>query len=293
MVESRNKKDLSLFDSNQIIELLKKINSKSRKFLRATCVFFSDYYNWCVSENLVPANNLGNPYDVSRVKGIIDVIIPKEVLENKFFTKDEFLKYVDNIYDPSNKLIAYCLYLGIRGQENEEIRKLKSSDLNEKRSAVRLFDERIVKVDDTFINLFKETVNAEHYYPDNRDYANKLSLYTYSTSDYVFRPCLRGDETYTNEPMPLQTFLTRLTLIKKQSGNLYLTGNVIYRNGLINYIKERYAEKDVSLKDALFYKVDKHPYFYESETQQYIDEFGSNITARMLRSEIKDYLDCL
>jgi hypothetical protein len=181
MVESRNKKDLSLFDSNQIIELLKKINSKSRKFLRATCVFFSDYYNWCVSENLVPSNNLGNPYDVSRVKGIIDMVIPKEVLKNKFFIKEEFYKYLDNLFDPSNKLLAYCLYLGIRGQENEEIRKLKSSDLNEKRKEVRLFNLKSYFAD----MLFEKRTEANKIHLKN--HTDNLNAQTFYSSMNLFQ----------------------------------------------------------------------------------------------------------
>jgi hypothetical protein len=290
-VEGRdgNSVDLSLFNGEQILELFKKFNSKSRDFLKGISGNLKDYYSWCEKEHLVPINNLGNPYDLNRVRGIIDTLVPIEFLNQKFFTYDEFLGYVNNIKDVSNKFIAYARYLGFT---SDEIVNFKMTDYNEKRKGVRLYNGRIVYVDDIFVDFMTQTSNATYYYPEGKAESSKLGLYTYSKTDYLLRTCVRNDE-YSNEPIAQQPFAARLMLIKKQSGNPFFSMSVIYKNGLINFIKNKYEQKGITLKIAMFEKKNAHAYVYEEETQGYIEEFGSKMTVRMLRKEIKDYMDCL
>lgn len=291
-VENHYNKDVSLFVGEQIVDLLKKFNSKSRNFLRVVCAYLFDYYNWCLDENLVPKNNFGNPFDINRTKRIIEEIVPKELLNNKFYTKEKHLEYLDKINDPSNQLILHSIYLGINGDESEEIRRLQITELSEERKQVRLFTGRIVNVDNLFIDLMKKTANAKYYYPDGTIESSKIGYYTYSRANYVLRACTRGEE-FDNAPISKQVFFARTRLIKKQSGNPLLTVSVIYRNGLINYIKEKYKEQNISLDKALFDMKNNQSYAYDQITEEYISEFGSKMTARMLRMLVKDYMDCI
>jgi hypothetical protein len=64
-VENHYNTDVSLFIGDQITDMLKKFNSKSRHFLFAICNYLTDYYNWCFDEHLVPLNNFGNPYAIN------------------------------------------------------------------------------------------------------------------------------------------------------------------------------------------------------------------------------------
>jgi hypothetical protein len=65
----------------------------------------------------------------------------------------------------------------------------------------------------------------------------------------------------------------------------------IYKSGLLNYIEQKFKARKISLKNALTDKKNNLEYKYEEEVQTYIYEFGSNITVRMLRYQIKDIID--
>lgn len=293
-VEARrdNNTDLSNFTEKQIIELFKKFNSKSRVFLQGVASYFFDYYEWCKSENLI-YGGLGNPYELKRVRRIIEEIVPQEILNQMFFDNEIFMEYLDDILDVSNKFIAYALYSGINGDKAEEIRKLRITDLHEDKKQVRLCTGRIVNVDDAFIRLMKQTASAEFYYPDGKNQSSQLGYYTYANSEYVLRPCRRG-ENYSDTPLSREMFYARVRKIREQVGNPYLTAHIIYDNGLINFIKEKCNEDGIDFEDAIFEKGEEgegREYFYNKQVQEYINEFGSNKTTRLLRMQIKDYMD--
>jgi hypothetical protein len=84
-----------------------------------------------------------------------------------------------------------------------------------------------------------------------------------------------------------------MNTIKEQMENEFISLSTLYKNGLINYIKEQFAKRDISLKDAIFHEKTGRLYTYNEELQQYIYDFGSKMEAKMLRMEIKDYIDLL
>lgn len=285
-VEFRNGVDLSNFNENQIIEMYKKFNSKSREFLRSVSSYFFNYYEWCNNENLIDTN-LGNPYDLKRVRSIIEEIIPLKLLSNKYFTQEIFMEYMAAIMDISNKFIAYAIYNSIT---TEELINLKITDLNEESKCVKTYTGRQVFVDDLFIKLMKETNLASHYYPEGVKESNKLGLYSYSQTSYILKPCGRSDD-FNDVPITMQIFFARTRIMKKQAGNPFISANVIYKNGLNNFIKKRYKERGISIRDAFMTTNDSNVYMYESEIQGIINDYGASYKTRMIRMQIKDFFD--
>lgn len=287
-VEHFYEKDLSEFVQPQIEDMLRKVNSRSRGYLTSMCIFFADYYNWCLSEGLV--TDVINRYDVLQTKLIIENIIPIERLREKYFNKEEMLKYIDKIYDVTNKFIAYALYWGIKGDSYKELIHLRLEDINRKEKTVKLITGRTMRVDDLFIELAKEAELADYYNADGSTSLDKLIYYGYVDTEYILRPMNRNEP----QPLTLNMVQNRLKIIKEQSENDYLTTTTIYKNGLINYILERHREtkSDIDLEAILLDKVHGKLYTYDKETEIYIEEFGSLIKVRMLRQELEDFVDC-
>ena len=290
-VEIQEKTDLSNFNRQQVINLLKSYNSRSKWYLRLICHHFSEYYSWCLQEKLVDTSNITNWYHVTLSKPIIDEILPIDLLEEKFFDKDLLIEMVNRVKDPTNKLYLYAPFFGIDGEEHSDLRYLKIEDLNEKRKMIYLNSDKYVKVDDLFIELIKNADNADRYDEDGMGTIKKSFRNTYGESQYVFKVCNVIEK---DVIVNTKTINNRYAIIKEQTGNNMLTSSVVYKNGLINYIKEYYEkEHGINIKEALF-KLGvgrKNSYLYDSETQKLIEEFGSRLTVRMLRLQMTESID--
>ncbi|HHT96690.1 MAG TPA: hypothetical protein GXZ90_02190 [Clostridiales bacterium] len=287
-VEYFYKQDLSEFNQPQINDMLKKINSRSRSYLTSMCIFFADYYNWCLLEGLV--TDPINKYDVLQTKLMIENILPIERLREKYFNKELMLKYIDKIYDVTNQFLAYALYRGVKGYKYNELINLKLQDIDEETKTVKLITGRIAEVDDLFIKLAKKADRAPYYNADGSTPISKFAYYGYTDADYILKPVNRNKPT----TLTLNMVVNRLSIIKSQSENSYFTTTTIFKNGLINYIleKHRRGKPNISLEKILFDQIHGKLYTYDKETEVYIEEFGSLIKVRMLRRELADFIDC-
>jgi len=286
-VEVQEGVDLSEFNRPQIVRMLKKFNSTSTAVLKGACVYFSDYYEWCKVKGYVDQDSQ-NQYAKNLIKLVVEDIIPKDILNNKYFTHQKMLGYLDNIYAPENKYTAYAIYCGIKGDDYEELANIKKSDLNSEINSLELITGRTMMVDDLFVSLMNQADASTGYYEDQDKKAEDAKVYGYLPTGYVLKQMIRGKL----EPFTPNTLKVRLRTIRDQSENSFLSVSALYKNGLINYIKTKYEKQGISLEKAILEGKNTKLYTYDLETEKYIKEFGSKTTARMLRLEIKDYLDC-
>lgn len=283
--EIQHNKDVCEFNHIEVIDYLKGLNSTSRSRLQSTAVRLSRYYTWCKNvEHLT--NNIIDPFDSRGISIIIDGIISKKDLISKWFTKEKFLKMLDDVLEVSNQFILYAHYCGVTV---EEMRYLKMEDLNFSRNELQLINNRKILVDSLFKHLMIQTNEQIQYFEDGIEKYSKTKSYDYAKSEYVIRTCNKNMDGV----VPRTFIYRRFKTIREQIGNDLINTPTIYINGLVNYIKEQYAKKDIDLKTAILTKVNNKKYKYDEETKQYIEEFGSKMTYRILRREIKDYLDFL
>jgi len=285
LVEKAFKKDVAEFNNNEVVDLFKSYNSKSPLRLKTWAYYLRNYYQWCYDKNIV--TNIINPYDERTIDIIIKNIIPEEVYKDKFFGKEQLKYWVENkILDDINKFIAVGYFYGL---SNDELINLKITDFNNEDKTVKLITGRIIKVDDFFIKYMKLAANATEYnagYPMSN--IKNMQFVTYNSGEYVIRQT--GGDVQTL-PVKYTLLSNRMMIIREQTENPLLSRSSLYKNGLINFIKEKYQEKGITLKTALFHQVNKKIYTYDKDTEEYIKEFGSGMTARMLRMQIKDVID--
>jgi integrase len=281
-VEYQKNKDLCEYNRKEIIELLTAFNFKSRTTLVTACVYLSNYYAWCDNEGLIDISTY-NQYESKRSNSIIEEVLPKELLNERYFTKEELLGYMSNVYDISNKFIMYAIFCGL---DKDELINLKKTDLNEKEKTIALYTGEIIPVDDLFIELMKKTIDSQYYNPDGELTSKRYDLYEYANSPYVLRKTKRYDDL----PWTYIILNKRFVMIKKQTGNRFLSVPVIYNNGMINYIKENL---DVSLRVAFSEKTNGRVYKYTGEVEELIGKFRSKRTFRALKRDIIDeFIDC-
>jgi hypothetical protein len=287
--ETENQKNLDLaeFTKLQVVELLKNINSRSKNYLRLVAKNCFEYSNWCRVEGFVD-KSIPNSYDYSIVKNIIDDLIPLRLLEDKHFLREDIKKYLDVIYDPLLKFVLYASFCGVYGNEGENLSYLKFSDINQEEKTVKLKDGKLVNIDDLFIQLAFALDSATEAYQVGENNSRKPNQYVYDQSVYILKTCGRMT---VDAPVTRTFIMAKFRDIQKLLNNKFINGGNLYKNGLINYIYEKFKEQNITLKQALFEKKDKRNYTYSKELQQYINEFGSGMTDRMLRLQMQDIID--
>lgn len=288
-VESQEDTDLSNFNRQQVVNLLKKYNSTTKGYLKLICIIFSDYYNWCMKNDYIDSSNFTNWYDSKLSKPIIDEIVPVELVKDKYFTKEDVYEYLEKVPDVVNKFLIYALFRGIDGIQHDDLKHLSVIDLHEKRNAIQLKSGRIQYVDELFVKLMKNADAATVYLPEGKEVYNVRKRYNYDESIYVFRFCNKAT---VNQPISNQAITVRMSLIKKQTGNKFISASTLYFNGLVNYIKEHYSPQGITLDKVLFENKEnnKKLYKYDEETQDVIKEYGSKMEVKMLRLRLKDFI---
>lgn len=286
LLEVQLEKDISEFTQVDVLELLKNYNSRSPRRLMSTCKYLSDYYVWCSQVEQL-TNSLINPFDKTITDNMIANLIPKESLNQKFFTKEYLIKELkENVPDVSNQFIAYARFCGL---SVEDIINLKIGDLDFENNKVKLITGREIVVDTLFKHLMIEANDQVQYFADGieTEYRNKRDIY--GISDYVIKKC-GVKECDAVRPLYINF---RMNKIKEQMENEFISLSTLYKNGLVNYIKEQFAKKNVSLRDAFLHELTGRLYTYNDDLKQYILDFGSPMEAKILRMEIKDYIDLL
>lgn len=276
------KKDVAEFNNDEVVDLLKSYNSKSPMRLKTLVYYLRHYYQWCYDKGIV--TNIINPYDERTTDIIIKNIIPEDVYKDKYFTKKQVKDWVENkLSDNINRFILIGYFYGL---SDEELINLKISDLNEEEKTVSLITGKVIKVDDFFIKYMKLAANTTHYNVPSNSTNYKLTIY--NISDYIIRTT--GGDVELN-PVCFHFLRNRMAVIKEQIGNKLISKTSLYKNGLIEYIKEQYQKRGITLRTALTEQINRRIYKYDKDTEEYIKEFGSNMTARMLRLQINDALD--
>lgn len=281
-------KDVSEFNDNEAIDFLKSLNSKSRSRLKNTAWFLSRYRQWYYNKQ--GTHDLLNPFDDKTIDKIIENIIPIDVITDKIITKTQLKEYVDIEPDYKNKFMAICPYYSIKGDEFEDIVNIKMEDLDRDTKTLKLISGRTVQVDDYFITHMEKANNAEQYITLQESNSRNYKQRVYIKNGYVLSPTASLGDLFDYKPATSKFISQRMILVRKNVKNEYFTMANLYKNGLMNFIKEKFELKGISLKTA-FYQESDGIYVYEKEIQQYVDEFGSKMTTRMLRMQLGKTID--
>lgn len=286
-VEIQEKSDLSNFTKSQIVNLFKSFNAGSRNYLKTVAFYFNEYYMWCQSEGLLDSSNVLNYYDAKLIKPIIEMCLPLSNIAEKYISEPMMKEYVENRdVDIVSRFIMYAIFLGIYGQDLEELKYLKIEDLNKNEKTVKLSTGRIVVVDDIFIDLMEKANAEEYYYADGENLLDTPYASKYSESIYVIKLCRQH---VANEVLKPNVVYARFKKIQENLNNSNLTPANIYKSGLIKYVNRNLMKHGLSLKDIV--GENKSVFTHGDLVEKLISEFGSDYDKHKFRREVREILD--
>jgi hypothetical protein len=214
------------------------------------------------------------------------------MLNRKIFTFKDIDELITDIPQVEYKCFIYCIFSGLSIQD---IRYLRMQDYDNNTNELKLNTGRIFKPDKLLYNLMAQTDSLEYFdkYGDGSTLEGRYKFkYKYSPSEYVFKNSGANNKSI-DGAISIGVYNRFLREVQRYFNNKNITYSNLHKSGLINFIKEKYEAKDVTMKEVFTKMKNNREYEYDSETQEYIYEFGEKITTRMLRMDIIDIVDQL
>lgn len=288
-IERQKKKDLCEFSQKDVIDLLRSFNSKSRRTLESKCNYLFNYYNWCLNKGFT--EDIENVFVLSSLKNVIEDLVPVNILSDKIFLFDDIDEMINDIPQVEYKLYIYSIFCGLN---IDDLIHLRMSDYNNKTNELKLYSGRTIKPDKLLYNLMWQTDSMEYFDKDGTGSCIEGRYkfrYMYVKTEYVLKAA--GSKSCSYDYISKSVYDNGIRYIQKYFNNKNISYVNLHKSGLINFIKEKYEEKGISIQDVFTKKINDRVYEHDSETQDYIYEFGEKITTRMLRMEIIDIIDRL
>ena len=248
--EERLGKDLSLFTRDEILDAYKNKDVwNSYCYIRNINYRFKEYTNWYI-EHINP--NIENNYASITSEDLARVTIGKR--EITVISRDDLEMISHGLINPKDQYWLLALYEGLRGFHFLEVLDLKWGDVNFENLTLHVSGRGENSEDIKITPYFAEVIRRAHettvYYSKNGDGDSWPLNESKDGRIYKYTRNSHGD---TDAIGRANTFRHSVHYVLNQLSPKYanITINMIQDSGIINFIKERSQELNMSPVDYL------------------------------------------
>lgn len=255
--ESAKGKDLSLMETDELLEYLLTLNSFSNA--KTTRSRLSKYIDWCVIKEYAPFN------------WIAPSVISNEFLQDVYnqsktefyISKELFESYVERLLKSSYGVYIASFFVGIyEGFDYEELAALRLSDIDKKNKTVGV-DGKRRKVSGLFIKLLAETSQVTKVESRSRASHYQYSLYP----DSVWKS-RKGNISVDSMVRQFRWLLDESKVIL---GEDCLTKTIIRNSGYFNRMFYRLLEDGIDARELKFER-NKEGFAKNREYDKYFED---------------------
>ncbi len=283
-IEEATGKNIFEFGQKEIDMLLPILGNKSRETIHYRCGLIDKYCKWVYKAKICKMEN--KLFSVNNIKSMTIKIIPITTIRRKYFCQSKIMEFLDKLTDVSNQFILYSIFIGISGKDFMDLCNLKMDDIDKEKMVAHLrLSNRDQEIDYLFDELAEKTNRQEYYNPGDNDVTYENLFTKYKNNGYIIKIPRQKEEKL---PAQKNFIESRLKVIKKQTGNQYISKPTLERSGLLYFIRCKCSEYEISFNDIFMAKSNDKCYTYAEELQDIITQYGSNIKGRILRDQIED-----
>lgn len=165
-------------------------------------------------------------------------------------SKKEVMSYIDILENEQDKFILYALFNGIAGKEVEELRTLKTNQIDLKNKKIILSD-REVEMDDVMVDLVTGAMKQDSY--DLIKFSDGASVQSFDfnmNSEYIIKNRPTKTNNMGKDAMKYNALRKRLKTISQYLDN-NITTDILLKSGYAYMVYERYG------KDATYSNVER------------------------------------
>lgn len=238
-------KDIYEFTYEECIDLLKRFNNRSLDIVAVNKSALESYIDFAIQEGYVPSRI---NYFTGLQRSDLEIFVDKNAIKNRYLTYDELLELENMCNNAQDSVIYRLLFIGVRGQQCEEMLNLKVSDVF--KDHIKLPD-RDIPIDEYTYDLIQEAINQKTYLKNNGDVSptNKSgSTVELKESEYVLRASgstKEGQISYT-------ALRVRFDKIRRFWDNPYLNMRNVWFSGMIHELKNiKQATGEITKEDLI------------------------------------------
>lgn len=240
-IEEALGKDISCFNTKEIVGFYKSLSTPSRYYLSTINSQLSQYTSWCQNNGFLPdKQNHFNEISLS----MLEECINRALLEDKYvsWTRLEKILKSNQFVNPSSNFLVLALFEGICGKEYEEIRQLEPKDFDGKE--LILSDTRHFKVSDYLKDLARQSAQEYVYY--QFDDMQRTRQFDRSDGRCYKNLSRTGDPSREN-----LLIIARLKRLSEVFGYKFIHGRALLESGRIYMIKKLMKESGDDVRTCI------------------------------------------
>lgn len=241
--ENKNKRDISLFTKDEVLEVLKAKKYRALYAAQNTMVILKHYI-----EYIIGTRKEDIKYNVCKeiTKEEIQSCLDMERINNIILTREEIDDIQNHMFNYTDKAILECLFSGIAGNHLEDLTNLCAKQVDNRNKCIHFPDGRIIPISTKLCNLLKyafdetemvsygETMRVSKVYGEKSLYKEKANTYKETNPERKFRWVLR-----------------RVVIWREYFDIPILTMKTISLSGLVHVIQNGLDQTGLSLRDYL------------------------------------------
>ena len=236
-VEEALKKDLSNFNINEILGLLKYFCTPSMETLMMGTSMFRRYTYYCIEQSVVQ-DGLNHYEEVTNEMYLN--CINKSLAEDKIITRKELLKQVRLLENPAEKFVVFAVFEGLGGVGCMDLVDIQLEQFNG--NTVTLKSGRVISVPDELVDIAKESAEEYFYYPPNAS-SEKYEKVKYKDEPGIIKNLfnVKADSSDRRKAYNIVNKLRRIS--DREGSKAFLNGHLV-ESGRIDLIKKTMAENN-------------------------------------------------
>lgn len=266
-------KDVSNWTVYEIIEYYKLLNLTSFEVLVCLNSILSQYCQFCLENNLVIDNQ---NHFLECTKEILAGCINKAILEKKIVSRENVLKWVDEIPNPKDQFILLGLFEFGKSKDYKDFVNARLSDLNTSDKTLKL-SGRTVKISSKLVNIIYECETENTYYSMSGKGSKTMPLIDYG---FIIK-------SYPNQNINLSDFqkgrniyIACQRMFEYLGVGDYMSPNFVSESGKLHMIHKRAEELNITAMQ----------YLYSENIKEVETQFGCVITRSVYDKKYKEHL---
>lgn len=242
LFEERLGKDCSQFTQDEILEMYKGFNVKSRNTLENYNVYLKHYTAFRLYHKQIEGINAYETINKDMIKGCMNPEIQNQI----YITREQLDDIEDELLNYTDKAIVEALWHGISGKSMKDLVSLERKMLSKNKRSLIFPDGRIIliskKLSEYLDKAFSETeymcygstIRIEKLTGYDTLYKERSNVHASPSPDVQFRWVYRKVQNY-----------------RRQLGLPMLTMKNIQASGLLHFINEGMRENNCSMREFL------------------------------------------
>ena len=234
-VEEALQKDLSNFNINEILGLLKHFCTPSMETLMMGVSMFRRYTYYCIEQSLV--QDRLNHYEEVTNEMYLECV-SRSLVEDKIITREELLKQVRLLSNPVEKFVVFAVFEGLGGVGCMDLVDIQLEQFNG--TTVTLRSGRTLTVPEELVEIAKESAEEYFYYPPNPA-SGKYEKVRYKDEPGIIKNLfnVKADSSDRRKAYNIVNKLRRIS--DREGSKAFLNGHLV-ESGRIDLIKRTMAE---------------------------------------------------